>query len=324
MGKHETIDASKDEAGAKAVPPDATRATLVPGDGADADSAMKNALAAIESLKVESPPAAIPTIESAAVETPKIESADTSAPKAEDLDEAGKSRASQAAPEPMMEDVLPHDRANRQLSPFALMAASLGGAAAFGAMIGALIATGIAKPTPVAALGGAKIGVEEINALKEQVVQARVELAALKTNIDSGHRNANQQFTKINERVERVERTQAEPVARLTKAVESLDRWERRADANAAKDTTGSITPPVSASPPQPSPVLGQPLKPPNLEGWVVREVRRGTAFLEGRMGIIEVDQGDIVPGLGRIESIRRQDGRWMVVTSKGVIPPAR
>jgi hypothetical protein len=213
--------------------------------------------------------------------------------------------------------VAPEERPLRRISPFALMAASLGGAAAFGAMIGALIATGIARPVPVAAVAGPKIGVEEINTLKEQIVQARVELAALKTNIDAGHRSASQQFTKISERVERMERTQAEPVARLTKAIESLDRFERRADPGPAKETTGSIVPP--------QPLLAQPLKPPGgIEGWVVREVRRGTAYIEGRMGIIEVDQGDIVPGLGRVDAIRKQDGRWVVITSRGVIHQVR
>ena len=39
-------------------------------------------------------------------------------------------------------------------------------------------------------------------------------------------------------------------------------------------------------------------------------------------MGIIEVDQGDMVPGLGRVEAIRKQDGNWVVVTSKGLIVP--
>jgi hypothetical protein len=34
----------------------------------------------------------------------------------------------------------------------------------------------------------------------------------------------------------------------------------------------------------------------------------------------MEVEPGDNLPGLGRIEAIRRQDGRWVVVTSKGVI----
>ena len=41
-------------------------------------------------------------------------------------------------------------------------------------------------------------------------------------------------------------------------------------------------------------------------------------------MGIIEVDQGDMVPGLGRVDAIRKQDGRWVVVTSKGLIVSPR
>ena len=49
-----------------------------------------------------------------------------------------------------------------------------------------------------------------------------------------------------------------------------------------------------------------------------------GTALIEGRMGIIEVEQGDLVPGLGRVDAIRKQDGRWVVVTSRGLITSGR
>jgi Asp-tRNA(Asn)/Glu-tRNA(Gln) amidotransferase C subunit len=216
----------------------------------------------------------------------------------------------------------PADEApRRRISPFTMMVASLGGAAAVGAMLGAIIASGIAKPTPVAT--GPKVGIEEINALKEQVVQARVELAALKSSFDAGHRSANQQFTKISERVERMERVQADPVAKLTKAVESLERV-RRAEAAAAAtaahppEVTGTI-PAAQAAPPQAA--AG---KAGVVDGWVLRDVHRGTAFIEGRMGIIEVDQGDMVPGLGRVDAIRKQDGRWVVVTSKGLIVPPK
>ena len=130
----------------------------------------------------------------------------------------------------------------RRLSPFAVMAASLAGAAAAGAMLGAIVVTGIARPTPVAA-AVPKLGIEDVNALKEQVVQARVELAALKSSLDAGHRTASQQFTRISERVERMERTQAEPVAKLTKAVESLDRARRAETARTQTTVTGSIAP---------------------------------------------------------------------------------
>jgi hypothetical protein len=56
----------------------------------------------------------------------------------------------------------------------------------------------------------------------------------------------------------------------------------------------------------------------------VLRDVHRGTAFIEGRAGVIEVEQGDLVPGLGRIEAVRKQEGRWVVVTSKGTITAPR
>ncbi len=58
----------------------------------------------------------------------------------------------------------------------------------------------------------------------------------------------------------------------------------------------------------------------PTVEGWVLRGVANGVALIESRRGIYEVYAGDPVPGAGRVDAIRRQDGRWVVVTSKGLI----
>jgi hypothetical protein len=58
----------------------------------------------------------------------------------------------------------------------------------------------------------------------------------------------------------------------------------------------------------------------PTVEGWVLRGVANGIALIESRRGIFEVYAGDLVPGAGRVDAIRRQDGRWVVVTSKGLI----
>jgi hypothetical protein len=52
----------------------------------------------------------------------------------------------------------------------------------------------------------------------------------------------------------------------------------------------------------------------------VLRDVGRGAALIESRKGLYEVYAGDAVPGLGRVDAIRRQDGRWVVVTTKGLI----
>ncbi len=130
-----------------------------------------------------------------------------------------------------------------------------------------------------------------------------------------GQRGTNAQLTKIGERVDRIERGQAEPVARLSKAVDALERIVRAATTRINRDVTQPPAAAAAAAASKPAAVV---------EGWVVRDVHRGTALLEGRMGLIEVDQGDVVPGLGRVEAIRKQDGRWIVTTSKGPIMPAR
>jgi hypothetical protein len=89
-----------------------------------------------------------------------------------------------------------------------------------------------------------------------------------------------------------------------------------------AKETTGSITVPSAATAPLapvPAPLTGI------VPGWAVRDVYRGVAMLQSRLGgMVEVEPGDVLPGLGRIEAIRRQDGRWVVVTSKGTITSMR
>jgi hypothetical protein len=201
-----------------------------------------------------------------------------------------------------------------------LLAAALALAAALGGMAGALAAYGLARPSPLPAVAAGRTNLDEIQALKENVVQARVELAALKVSIDSANRNAGAQFTRIGERIERIERIQAEPTTKLNKAVEMLDRMARGDGGAQPKEVTGSV------APSSPAHANGQNQPPPKsgVEGWVVRDVHRGTALIEGRMGIIEVEQGDLVPGLGRVDAIRKQDGRWVVVTSRGLITTGR
>jgi hypothetical protein len=310
------------------------------GDAASAEATPKMALASIEAPKIDVAKVDVPKIDTpidspieAKTETPSIESPSImltgleapsfEAPKIDipRVHEVHPTAAADFVPAP---DSLSDAGAAMGASPdsapsrshrFPLLAASLVMAASLGAMVGTLVSTSLlVRVAPAPAVVAAKSGIEEVQGLKEQVVQLRVDLAALKTTIDAGHRNANAQFTRIGERVERIDRTQAEPVAKLTKAIEG---FERRADVNAGRETTGSITPP--------QPIAGQPAKPSGIvEGWVLRDVQRGTALIEGRLGLIEVDAGDVVPGLGRVDAIRKQDGRWVVVTSKGLIVSAR
>ena len=259
-------------------------------------------------------PPAVTHEDATAVPPASAEAAEKTAPEitmkaneAPDLERASihVSEAAQAAVQ--VEDAAPG------VNRFTLMAAVLALSAALGATVGALAGYGFSLASPAPALAAAKPGLDEIHALKENVVQARVELAVLKATVDAGNRTASAQFTRVGERIERLERMQAEPAVKLSKAIDMLDRLARDVAA-APKDVTGSVAPQPGAG--------GQPEKP--IDRWVIRDVRRGTALIEGRMGLIEVDPGDVVPGLGRVAAIRKQDGRWVVITSKGLITSAR
>jgi hypothetical protein len=323
MGKHESI---KDEpSGAAATAPAPTFETSVTPIMALAGTEPPNLETALATIKIETEKLAIAATDTASTELPKMELASNGIPKMEsprtapDLNETESFRDDAAGaadlpepPEPPIEAAPP------RISRFTMLAAALALSACLGGMVGALGAASLMRSGPVPIAANGKSGLEEIQALKENVVQARVELAALKVAIDSGTRNSSAQFTRIGERVERVERLQAEPVSRLNKAVEALERLHRAETTGSSREVTGSIKEPQTVAAGGPS------TRPGALEGWVVRDVQRGTALIEGRMGLIEVDQGDVVPGLGRIEAVRKQDGRWVVVTSKGTIMPPR
>jgi hypothetical protein len=60
--------------------------------------------------------------------------------------------------------------------------------------------------------------------------------------------------------------------------------------------------------------------RPETLSGWTVREVYGGTAILDGPERSFKAARGDIVPGVGRLESIVRWGDRWIVATESGLI----
>ena len=60
--------------------------------------------------------------------------------------------------------------------------------------------------------------------------------------------------------------------------------------------------------------------RPTTIPGWTVVDVRDGAAILDGPDGIRTAARGDIVPGLGRIDSIVRWGGRWIVATGNGLV----
>ncbi len=60
------------------------------------------------------------------------------------------------------------------------------------------------------------------------------------------------------------------------------------------------------------------------LVDWVVRDVYRGVALIDGPDGTIEVSKGDMIPGAGTVESIEHRNGGWVLVTSRGIVASIR
>ena len=103
---------------------------------------------------------------------------------------------------------------------------------------------------------------------------------------------------------------------------------EVQPEAPPSSDVTGSIPPvPVATPFPPPRPagrIAATASRPPVVRGWTLRLARNGLFLVEGRGDIYQVAPGAPLPGLGPVQEIRRQDGRWAVVTPKGLIVSRR
>jgi hypothetical protein len=201
----------------------------------------------------------------------------------------------------------------RRLSAMAAMVAL---AVVAGALGGALATAGLSHLVADDATSSGN------RALEASVARIDADMLALRASVEQTSRTGMSQFNKTGDRVDKIEKAQAEPAAKLARLSEAVDKLRAASPAAAlpvaaapvaAKDVTGSIASP--ATPPKPE--VG---RLPTVEGWVLRDVANGGALIEGRRGIYEVYAGDPVPGLGRVDAIRRQDGHWVVVTSKGLI----
>jgi len=199
---------------------------------------------------------------------------------------------------------------------FALLAASIVVAAVAGSFGGALVASEfMRRPTAeVPKVAETRDTRDVAQALKTQLA----ELAALKASLDGANHTANTQLTKISDRLDALERAQTDPSGKLAHLADAVDRLEKRV--GAPTDTTGSIPaaqPAAATTTPAPDTNVAGPI----LNDWVVQEVHNGRALIESRYGAeFFVASGSVLPGLGTVQAVKRQNGQWVVVTTKGVI----
>jgi len=168
--------------------------------------------------------------------------------------------------------------------------------------------------------------------------QLRGAIAQLEARLDAGAGKTSAKLTQLTSQLEKLDAQSARgSAAKLAEITERLDRLHHEIT---SLETTGSIAKPAPAAAPLP-PVRTANVSPPReitppkeikpkaaeqqhaLDGWVLRGVHDGTALVEGVWGLREVAPGDALPGAGRVKSIERHGGAWVVLTTAGFIEAA-
>src|SRR5690348_3395799 len=195
---------------------------------------------------------------------------------------------------------------------FVMLAASVAFAAGFGSFVGSVSGSGLARfiyppfqaPAPTS-------GIENTIAAMREIKLQLAEVAALKASLDSTARSTTKEYAKIADRLDRLDQ-------RSTAAVETTASLPPVAAAAAPPAQTAALAAVTSA--PEP-PKLSDRI----LPDWIVHDVRNGHALVESRYGgLFAVSAGSVLPGIGRVDTIKRQDGHWLVLTPRGTIISAR
>jgi hypothetical protein len=120
----------------------------------------------------------------------------------------------------------------------------------------------------------------------------------------------------------------AERISRLEKQTSAMTPTATIPTAGAPAAKSQAPTPPVahrdkeSSIVPKSPPTVSRPDIP--VRGYVLRGVDGRVALVETRFGLREIQLGQVLPGAGRVQSFERRSGRWVVVTSQGIIDSDR
>jgi hypothetical protein len=181
-------------------------------------------------------------------------------------------------------------------------AAVIAAAAAIGGLVGAAAATGMGQV--LSARDDGASAEEAVAALRTSIGQLATEIKALKDGVGEGSRAALSGLATLGDRLAAAEAVQAGLTAQIASLSNGLSRQSPAEAAAVSQEVTGSIT-------------RG---KLPVANDWVLWRVRNGRALVQGNGGYFEVAPGSSLPGLGLVQRIVKQDGRWMVLTRNGVI----
>lgn len=138
---------------------------------------------------------------------------------------------------------------------------------------------------------------------------------------------ARRQTLALTQTTTRLDRSDRDIATRLDRITERMERIEKQVSSSAPVSAIQKNATSVPRVAPD-APVAAAPASTPKAEtaeakairGYVLREVFRGGALVESRYGMMEVFPGAQLPGAGRVRSVEKRDGRWVVVTTAGLI----
>jgi hypothetical protein len=233
-------------------------------------------------------------------DTPSIVVTPAAQPESPSAGEAAAASDAAVDSAPAASPAWPKFRMRPRHRRYAMLAASVVSAAAVGAVVGAAATGGFYRPAPVSAAG-----LEENKAAQQSIARLSKEIGNLKASFEAANKSANAQFTKLTERLSRES-------AEITGAIKPPQ------TVPAASQTSAPLPPA------RPAPAAEAPRRPAIVTDWTIRETRDGFVYVQGHGDVYQVVPGAPLPGLGPVEQIRRQDGRWVVVTPKGIIVSMR
>lgn len=213
--------------------------------------------------------------------------------------------------EPILEQPIAPDPAPRtsfrlraRHKVYAAFAASVLIAGVAGVFAGVAASGGFKAPT-VPKVDTAALN--ERKAMQQSIAKLNKEIGSLKSSLEAANKAAHTQIAKITEKLNR-------EAAEITGSI--------------AAPQTMTPPAPVQATPlPTPRPTRMASLEPPRpsvVRDWSIRDSRDGYVYVQNQGEIYQVVPGAPLPGLGPVEQIKRQDGRWVVVTPRGLIVSQR